>query len=554
MKDLVSGKKDNGKVDIRVNNNENRHGAYESYECTISSIKNAKGKVTSLIGSVFDITERKKREEELEKSKQDLNFALEADNLSAWFYDIKTSTFKASYSKYSDELFLVKEKIHPEDLIKLDKVFKSLKNGEKTRDEIIFRYKENEDDWKFYEWKILADHDKEGNLRIAGIEKDVTERIKLDKELSSTREEAFTINQILNNVIDNIPYGLFVKDIDDNFRYVISNKALDGMDKVRQSSNIGKTDYDIFNKTHADILRKEDEEIVKIFTSETLITQKEINWLGDEKIFDTIFTIITGLNGKRLLVGLVVDTTDKENYIRAQKLAKEKAEQSDKLKSTFLANMSHEIRTPLNAIIGFSELLAESDDKEEKLKYNQIINTNNELLLRLINDILDLSKIESGLIEMKYETLDLVLIYEEIYALFKQKIESKNLEFIYDNPYSQCIVKLDKNRVMQIISNFITNAIKYTSAGHIKLSYICEDKGVKLFVEDTGIGIDSNKYSKVFERFEKLNSFVQGTGLGLSICKAITDIMNGEIGFESVVNKGSTFWVWLPTEVKKVSK
>lgn len=226
--------------------------------------------------------------------------------------------------------------------------------------------------------------------------------------------------------------------------------------------------------------------------------------------------------------------------------AKEQADQSNKLKSAFLANMSHEIRTPLNAIVGFSELLKEAEEPEEKSEYWNIIRTNNDLLLRLIGDILDLSKIESGMMELKPERFDMALLFAEIYAAMEQRLLGREVELILDTHYTHCLVTLDKNRVSQVVTNFVTNAIKFTRKGYIRMNYEIEREGVKVTVEDTGIGIEREKLDKVFERFEKLNDFAQGTGLGMSICKAILEAQGGSIGVESEVGQGTTFWAWFP--------
>lgn len=230
--------------------------------------------------------------------------------------------------------------------------------------------------------------------------------------------------------------------------------------------------------------------------------------------------------------------------------AKEEAEASDRLKSAFLANMSHEIRTPLNAIVGFSELMKDTDDDEEKEQYWQIIHTNSEMLLRLINDILDLSKIESGMIDLKSVQFDLSSLFNEIYSTQKHRHNDSKVDFIYNNPYKECIVDLDKNRITQIISNFVTNAFKFTPEGYIKIGYEYVDGGVKLYCEDSGIGIPPEKLDKVFARFHKLDNFAQGTGLGMAICKAIVDVYHGKIGVESNVGKGSKFYAWIPCEAK----
>ena len=248
----------------------------------------------------------------------------------------------------------------------------------------------------------------------------------------------------------------------------------------------------------------------------------------------------------------VDDVTERQHMIGELEKARSRAEQSDKLKSAFLANMSHEIRTPLNAIVGFSDLLMVTEDQEEKEEFIQIINANNELLLKLINDILDLSKIEAGSVELKYEDFDLAVYFNELAASMHRRVVNPQVRLVPVNPYETCTVRLDKNRLAQILTNFVTNAIKYTSKGTIEMGYEKIDENIRLYVRDTGIGIPEDKKDKVFHRFEKLDEFAQGTGLGLSICKAIVEACRGEIGFESEFDKGSLFWAVLPCQFKSV--
>lgn len=246
----------------------------------------------------------------------------------------------------------------------------------------------------------------------------------------------------------------------------------------------------------------------------------------------------------------VDDITDRESMISELQRAKQQAEKSDKLKSAFLANMSHEIRTPLNAIIGFSELLATVAEPEERDEYVKIIMTNNELLLKLINDILDLSKIEAGFVELNPQLFDLHEVFAEIALAMQYRITHPNIKFVCVNPYKKCLVTLDKNRLIQILTNYITNAIKYTVRGYIEMGYEYVNQGVRLYVKDSGIGIADEKKEKVFKRFEKLDEFAQGSGLGLSICKAIAEACGGCTGFESHQGEGSVFWAWLPCEAE----
>ena len=234
--------------------------------------------------------------------------------------------------------------------------------------------------------------------------------------------------------------------------------------------------------------------------------------------------------------------------------AKKLAEQSDKLKSVFLANMSHEIRTPLNAIIGFSELLMTTTEAEEQKEYSQIINDNNELLLKLINDILDLSKLEAGTVEFKYEDFDLSDYFDSLATTMKQRVVNPNVRLIVSSPYTYCQVSLDRNRLAQVLTNYVINSIKYTPKGFIEMGYECTEVGIRFYVRDTGIGIPDEKKNKVFQRFEKLDEFAQGTGLGLSICKAIAEAIGGSVGFESKYGQGSLFWVELPCQPELTKK
>ena len=227
-------------------------------------------------------------------------------------------------------------------------------------------------------------------------------------------------------------------------------------------------------------------------------------------------------------------------------IARDKAEELDRLKSAFLANMSHEIRTPLNAIVGFSSLLAETDSRSERQEYIKIVQENNELLLQLISDILDLSKIEAGTFNFVYTNVDVNETCSEIIKSMGMKV-SKGVELIFGELFPECYIYMDKNRFTQVISNFINNALKFTQQGSITLGYeqVSHQK-IKFYVHDTGMGIPEEKQKSVFERFVKLNTFVQGTGLGLSICKSIVSQMGGEIGVDSTEGVGSCFWFTHP--------
>ena len=232
---------------------------------------------------------------------------------------------------------------------------------------------------------------------------------------------------------------------------------------------------------------------------------------------------------------------------RSQELieAKRRAEEADKMKSVFLANMSHEIRTPLNAIVGFSEIIAVTENEEEKLQYLEIIQKNSNLLLQLINDILDLSRIESGKSEMHFQKIEISGLVEEVEKVHQLKMKT-DVELKVIRPEGEYWTSTDRNRVMQVLFNFLSNAIKNTEKGTITLGLKHEGNWLKLYVSDTGYGIAKEKLPQIFTRFEKLNDFVQGTGLGLSICKSIVERLGGRIEVVSELGKGSTFALYLP--------
>lgn len=241
-------------------------------------------------------------------------------------------------------------------------------------------------------------------------------------------------------------------------------------------------------------------------------------------------------------------TAIKTRMMEEQKILREKADESNRLKSAFLANMSHEIRTPLNAIVGFSTQLSEAENKEEAKLYMDIIETNNALLLQLINDILDLSKIEAGTLDFIYSETDVVEICRNLEQMYLSRAK-KDVSLLCEVPDKKCIIHTERNRVTQVISNFLSNAVKFTESGCIRFGYKHTQNGLYFYATDTGKGIANENLSKVFTRFEKFDKFVQGNGLGMSICKTIVEKMNGVIGVESELGKGSTFWFTLPCKI-----
>ena len=246
---------------------------------------------------------------------------------------------------------------------------------------------------------------------------------------------------------------------------------------------------------------------------------------------------------------IIVDTAKLEEARRQLQDVTTLADESVRLKSGFMASMTHELRTPLNAIVGFTGLLDTLADNPERGEYVRIIRNSSDMLQRLINDIHEASSISGGTLTVKPETIDFATAFDDICLTLQQRVQNKKLKFIKENPYDTFVTKLDFERIQQVLTNFVTNAVKFTEQGHVRLGYRYEKHGMYLYCEDTGIGIPKDKQKIVFDRFVKLNEFVQGTGMGLAICKLIAESCGGDIGVISAgEDRGSTFWFWIPCE------
>ncbi len=245
--------------------------------------------------------------------------------------------------------------------------------------------------------------------------------------------------------------------------------------------------------------------------------------------------------------GVSIDIT---NFMKARKeleIVTKQASESVRMKSGFMASMTHELRTPLNAIVGFTSVLSAFADSPERAEYVRIIRNSSDMLQRLINDIIDASSLTDGVISIKPEQVDFARMFDDICFTLQQRIEKPEVQFWKDNPYKSFVTTIDPGRIQQVLTNFLTNAVKFTKEGHIRLGYRYQDDGLYLFCEDTGAGIPKDKQQIVFNRFVKLDEFVQGTGMGLAICKSIAESCGGKIGVDSDgAGKGSTFWLWIP--------
>ena len=409
---------------------------------------------------------------------------------------------------------------------------------------------------KYIEMRIKPIIDNKGHLTFYSITaRDVSdertiylEQLHHDKEMRKINDEVNLYEQQLQYLLENS--RMFVWSID--------MKTLE----IKFSRSLKKTEFTMSRADYIKGMSEEEHEDADRNLMDVMMQGKEFNTVhyfnytpaNPEPCCYALSGIPTrdAEGHVTSYIGIARDITD---LVEAQeKLKKEtaRAEDSGRLKSAFLANMTHEIRTPLNAIVGFSDLLPVIDTKEERMQFIRIIRNNCDMLLRLINDILEASSMGQSLAIMPAE-VDFAQVFDDICQTLAQRIEEPDVEFIKDNPFDTFPTAIDKGRVQQVLTNFVINAVKYTHKGHIKVGYRQETqggkKGLYIYCEDTGVGIPKEKQDSVFERFVKLNDFVQGTGLGLSICKAIADRCDGKIGVTSEgEGHGSTFWLWIPCE------
>ncbi len=511
------------------------------------------------IGYLFIILLRRQVRKANNEAKQQnikLSLAIKGSNIAFWEFDTATQIFKAyndPVNNYNESHTLTLDDYHrymaTSDLIAMKPYLELMLEGRDESYSLDVRMKTpNDKEW--HECIITGIPFEKSPLtgrvtKYVGFRQDNTEIVKLNREVNEyVRKMRYVFNHsnILIWEFDVATRMLRLDFGDESLQEIISIEEL-LQERIIPSQ---REEVRLFMERLAN--RQEED-----FTLQwEMLPQKN----SENK--DARYAIINGMpmrdaNGRIIAYsGVRRDVTDLICTQNRLEHETQRALQADKLKSAFLANMSHEIRTPLNAIIGFSGLLQETDDPQERKEYSQIINTNNELLLNLINDILDLSRIESGEVTLYNEHFNLACYFEKLSASLQQRCVNPDVEFIVDKPYAECNVYLDRSRLAQICTNFTTNSIKHTQKGSIRIGYLYKDGGIWIYTQDTGNGIPADKQHLVFQRFEKLNPFVQGTGLGLSICKAIVDACGGKIGFTSKEGKGSRFWAWLPCEAEIV--
>jgi len=522
------------------------------------SIKNEK----LIIGYMLDITEQKEKEIQLKESEEKFRVAFDTSPNALTISDYETGKYKVvnkgfekltGYSRNhvidrtARELHLFKD-----DIFYIENKHKLKKQRSIENSKTIFITKNGEERYGEISAKIIY---LLGKKHVLSIVKNIT-------EFEKTQRDFFKQHALLNNTLDALDEALIITDTE---RKIIRiNNACEKLFGYKLEELYGKTPLFFFQSR-----KKYDEVSQKRFTKEALgkkrsrylveyITKTGRKFIGDTygiKLYDKDNNWFGNL-------GLVKDVTEMQYLLRELKNAKEKAEESDKLKTLFLANMSHEIRTPMNGIIGFAQLLRRDNlAKEKKEMFLETINKSAEQLLHIINDIIDIAKLDSGQLKIHNEEFNINDLINHLYQEFSIILKSKkqiNIELITETKLDdeEAFFYGDKYRIMQIITNFMSNSIKFTSKGYIKLGYELQNPFVRFYVKDTGIGINKKFTNLIFERFNQADlpneKLRQGTGLGLSISKGLVNLMGGSIGLMSEEGKGSTFYFYLP--IKKINK
>lgn len=479
----------------------------------------------------------------IRENSQKILSVLAAHHIALWEYDIPTG--KCSFTDDYFRMLGLKEAgiifkdiddfyrfVHPDDIDVYQKSFAEMLASESKTSQIRIRCIGEHGEEIWLEDHFLSDR---GNAnehpnKLLAYTVNVTSQCEKEQQIVHLEEHNRKIIEALPEFIFIFDENFFITDV----MMAPDTVLLHPVDVLKGAD--GRT---IYSKEVSDLFIYNIQECLKDGKLKEIEYPLEVD--GTQYYFQAR---IAPFEGNKVLA-LIHDIGDRVQRSKELIEAKRRAEDADKMKSVFLANMSHEIRTPLNAIVGFSEIIAVTEDEEEKLEYLEIIQKNSNLLLQLINDILDLSRIESGKSEMHFQQVEISGLIEEVEKVHQLKMKSEVVLKVV-RPQGEFWTTTDRNRVMQVLFNFLSNAIKNTEKGSITLGLENEGDWLKLFVTDTGCGIPEEKLPQIFTRFEKLNDFVQGTGLGLSICQSIVGRLGGHIKVSSEVGVGSTFALYLP--------
>jgi PAS domain S-box-containing protein len=516
------------------------------------------GKPTGMASISRDISERKRAEDKLKESEQ--KYHLLVNNLKEAIFQTDAAGNWTFLNTAWEEItgFSVEESIgrlfldyvHPDDRQKNHERFMPLINREKDYCRHVIRYLTKDDSFRWIEVFARLTLDKDDNIiGTTGTLSDITDRIKAEEELINSQTQ-------LKAILDNIPLLAWLKN--DSLRYIATNGPYANSVGMRTQELIGKTDLEIFSKDDAIQLIQDDLEVIKSGLQryvEIPVNEKngKVRWIESYKtpIFNDNKEVIG-------ITGVERDITERKNAENEIKRAKEEADKANRAKSDFLANMSHEIRTPMNAILGFSELLHGQISNPKHKEYLKGITISGNNLLNLINDILDLSKIEAGRVEIKTESVNFFALIYEIKQVFSIKFLEKDLDFILDiSPEVPEYLILDEMKIRQILFNLVGNSLKFTQSGSVTLKAYClnyskEKRRIDLIMEvvDTGIGIPKEDQDVIFEAFRQQEGQSTrkygGTGLGLTISKKLAEAMNGRVVLQSEPGKGSAFSVFIP--------
>lgn len=500
-------------------------GKIRWYEIYSMGVRNEQGKVYRLIGTQKDITDQKDKIQELKENKHQRDLLMQIANMISWEYDVKSGiTTSTGESIFFDQKIALKDSfqlVAPEFREMYKTAFSNILNKVTDYLNIAFRVVTLDND---YRWVRLvarvSEYDQDGNVaKLIGTREEITEQMRREQALKNYIQR-FDLAIQSSNIIQ-WDYNLETK----MYTRLFSDPEKPGT--FIQKPLLFTThpeDRALLAEAIADI-QSEQKNISNLHIRIMMPEEKEYRWVN-------VFGVPLRYNeeGELFIVtGLLLDITHIE-----------KAEESNRMKTAFLANMSHEIRTPLNAIIGFSQLLAQADDPEEREEFVRIIENNNNLLLQIINDILDLSKIEAGKMRFVYSTFDISEVITDLQQVFIPRL-NKGVKLVCDLPNPTCLIHSEKNRLTQVISNLLSNAVKFTEEGTITVGYRIIENGLSFYVSDTGKGIAEENLPQLFDRFTKFDHFIPGTGLGLSICQTIVRKLGGDISVESELGKGTTF-------------